>query len=179
MPASEQGVSKSQDRYHLVPRVLCFVTTASGDEVLLLKGAPDKRIWPGKYNGLGGHVERGESVHAAARREIREEAGVEVEDLRLRGVITIETGEPAGIGLFVFTATALGRAIRPSTEGTLEWVPSHRIAELDAVEDLPVLLPHVLSMKDGDPPFSARYTYDTNDKLVIEFFDDTNSNSKL
>ena len=69
MPASDQGVATSQDRYTLVPRVLCFVT--SGDEVLLLKGAPGKKIWPGKYNGLGGHVERGESVHAAARREIR------------------------------------------------------------------------------------------------------------
>src|SRR5574341_1428884 len=90
MPAAAQGTSKSKDRYHLVPRVLCFVTL--GDEMLLLKGAPTKKIWPGKYNGLGGHVERGESVNAAARREIREEAGMEVKDLRLRGVITIETG---------------------------------------------------------------------------------------
>jgi len=170
MPSADQGASKSKDRYHLVPRVLCFVTL--GDEVLLLKGAPTKKIWPGKYNGLGGHVERGESVHAAALREIREEAGVEVKDLRLRGVITIETGEPAGIGLFVFTATALERAVRPSVEGALEWIPAHRIAELDTVEDLPTLLPRVLAMKTDIPCFSARYTYDADDKLLIEFFED-------
>jgi 8-oxo-dGTP diphosphatase len=170
MPSADQGASKSKDRYHLVPRVLCFVTL--GDEVLLLKGAPIKRIWPGKYNGVGGHVERGESVHAAALREIREEAGVEVKDLRLRGVITVETGQPAGIGLFVFTATALERAVRPSVEGSLEWIPAHRIAELDTVEDLPTLLPRVLAMKTDIPCFSARYTYDADDKLVIEFFED-------
>src|SRR5574341_286884 len=173
MPAAAQGTSKSKDRYHLVPRVLCFVTL--GDELLLLKGAPTKKIWPGKYNGLGGHVERGESVHAAARREIREEAGMEVKDLRLRGVITIETGEPAGIGLFVFTATALDRAFHPSAEGTLEWTLIHRIAELDTVEDLPLLLPHVFAMPPDSLCFSARYTYDADDRLVIEFFDAANS----
>ena len=170
MPAADQGIAKSKDRYHLVPRVLCFVTL--GDEVLLLKGAPTKKIWPGKYNGLGGHVERGESMHAAALREIREEAGVEVKDLRLRGVITIETGEPAGIGLFVFTATALERAVRPSAEGTLEWIPAHRIAELDTVEDLPLLLSRILTVRPDSPSFSARYSYSADDHLVIEFFED-------
>ncbi len=177
MPSADQGIAKSKDRYHLVPRVLCFVTLE--DEVLLLKGAATKKIWPGKYNGLGGHVERGESVHAAALREIREEAGVEVKDLRLRGVITIETGEPAGIGLFVFTATALGRAVRPSAEGTLEWTPIHHVAELDTVEDLPLLLPHILAMPHDFPCFSARYTYGADDRLVIEFFDAANSPLQL
>jgi len=167
MPAADQGVSKSNDRYHLVPRVLCFVTL--GDEVLLLRGAPTKKIWPGKYNGLGGHVERGESVHAAAAREIREEAGIQVNDLRLRGVITIETGEPAGIGLFVFTAAARGRAITPSAEGDLEWVPFHKIAERDLVEDLPALLPRVLQMKADDACFSGTYTYNANGKVVTAF----------
>jgi 8-oxo-dGTP diphosphatase len=170
MPAADQGVANSQDRCHLVPRVLVFIT--SGDEVLLLKGAPDKKIWAGKYNGLGGHVERGESVHAAVRREIREEAGVEVTDLRLRGVITIETGQPAGIGLFVFTATALTRAVTSSSEGALEWIPASQLARLDLVEDLPTLLPRVLSMRPADPPFSARYLYNADGQLVIEFFDD-------
>ncbi len=169
MSAADQGLAQSRDRYRLVPRVLCFVTL--GDEVLLLKGAPTKKIWPGKYNGLGGHVERGESVHAAAMREIREEAGVEVKDLRLCGVITIETGDLVGIGLFVFTATALRRAVISSTEGGLEWIPVHKIAELDAVEDLPVLLPRALGMKPDTSCFSAQYTYNANGKLMIEFFE--------
>ena len=169
MPASDQGVSKSKDRHQFVPRVLCFVTL--GDEVLLLKGAPDKKIWPGKYNGLGGHVERGESVHAAAEREIREEAGIEVNDLRLRGVIHIDSGEAAGIGLFVFTATALVRRTTSSAEGALEWVKAQDLAQLDLVEDLPNLLPRVLAMEPGDPPFSAHYAYDTDGQLIIEFYE--------
>jgi 8-oxo-dGTP diphosphatase len=171
MPAADQGVSVSRGRYHLVPRVLCFVM--AGDEVLLLKGAPAKKIWPGKYNGLGGHVERGEAVQAAARREIREEAGLEVTDLRLRGVVAIDTGEPAGIGLFVFTAQpAPGWAaapLRASDEGGLEWVPRRRVADLDCVEDLPGLLARIDSLEPGSPPFSARYHYDEAGRLVMEF----------
>ena len=65
MPISDQGMPKEQ-RYQFVPRVLVFLTC--GDEVLLLKGAPTKRVWPNQYNGLGGHIERGESVLEAAQR---------------------------------------------------------------------------------------------------------------
>lgn len=167
MPATDQGVAKSKDRYHLIPRVLCFVT--HGPDVLLLKGAPTKKIWPNKYNGLGGHVERGETAHAAAEREILEEAGLRVSDLRLRGVITIETGEPAGIGLFVFTAQALRRETVASHEGALEWVPAARVTDFDLVEDLFTLLPRVLALAPDAPPFSARYFYDAGDRLIIEF----------
>jgi 8-oxo-dGTP diphosphatase len=170
MPAEDQGAASAPARYQWVPRVLCFVT--SGDEVLLLKGAPTKRLWAGKYNGLGGHVERGESAHAAALREIREEAGLAVSCLRLRGVIAVEAGAAAGIGLLVFTAEARGRAVTPSAEGTLHWVRPERLAELDTVEDLPVLLPYVLARPPEAPCFGARYYYSADQKLVMEFFDE-------
>lgn len=168
MPAQDQGLAHSKDRYHLIPRVLCFVT--AGDEVLLLKGAPHKKIWAGKYNGLGGHVERGETVHAAAVREIDEESGVPIANLRLRGVVTIDTGQAAaGIGLFVFTAEALSRETRASSEGTLEWVRAADLPALNVVEDLPTLLPFVLGRPLHAPPFSAQYRYDDNQRLVITF----------
>jgi 8-oxo-dGTP diphosphatase len=169
MPASEQGLAASRHRYQIVPRVLCFVL--AGDDVLLLKGAPDKKIWPGQYNGLGGHVERGESPAAAARREIREEAGLEVAELRLRGIITIDTGEPTGIGLYVFTGQALSRDCQASVEGSLEWVPRRRVADLPCVADVPVILERLARVPEaGAPPvFSAHYTYDPDGRLVMAF----------
>jgi 8-oxo-dGTP diphosphatase len=169
MSSDTQGLLPSQKRYHLIPRTLIFVT--AGDEVLLLKGAPSKKIWASKYNGLGGHVERGETVHTAALREIREETGVAVKDLRLRGTIIVDADETAGIGLFVFTATALSREVTASHEGTPEWVRGDQVIHLDLVEDLPLLLPRVLAMKSADPPFTARYSWEANGKLVMEFSD--------
>ncbi len=157
----------SRPRYQLIPRVLCFVT--AGTDVLLLKGAPNKKLWAGKYNGLGGHVERGESIQAAAAREILEESALAVSDLRLRGVITIDLGDEPGIGLFVFTAEAASRAFTASPEGSLEWVPLSRVAALDTVEDLPVLLPYVFGQAAGAAPFSALYRYAADGRLIMEF----------
>jgi 8-oxo-dGTP diphosphatase len=165
MTKSDQGLRQSAHRYKAVPRTLCFIT--QGDEVLLLCGAPTKRIWPNRYNGVGGHVEADEDVYTAAIREMREEAGLDVTDVRLRGIVNIDLNEETGIILFVFTARALGRDVHPSPEGTLEWVKQDRIATLDLVEDLPKLLPRVLAMRPEDPPFFARYHYDEQDRLII------------
>jgi len=168
MGRADQGVGDLSGRYLVVPRTLCFIV--HDQRVLLLRGAADKRIWPNRYNGIGGHVEPGEDVYSAALREIREETGLEVSDLRLRGVVNVCT-DPRGVGvlLFIFTARAPNSEVRPSAEGTPEWVPPDRIGELDLVEDLPVLLPRVLAMGPGDPPFFAHYAYDEDDRLVIQF----------
>jgi 8-oxo-dGTP diphosphatase len=167
VPAAEQGSLQSQDRYQLVPRVLCFVF--AGDRVLLLRGAAGKKVWPGLYNGLGGHVERGESIQAAAEREIFEEAGLRVSRLRLRGVVTIDTGVPFGIGLFVFTALAADGALRASDEGSLEWVPLSGVRALPIVADVAVLLERLTAQPESSPPFSAHYGYGERDELVIRF----------
>ena len=75
MPKSDQGITK--DRYMLIPRTAIFIRRA--DEYLLIKGAPTKRLWAGKYNGIGGHVERGENILFSAQRKWLEETGLLVD----------------------------------------------------------------------------------------------------
>ena len=162
---SSQAPDKA--RYQFIPRVLVFLTR--GDEVLLIKRGADRKVFPNQYNGLGGHVEKGESVLAAARREVQEESGLSPANLWLCAVVAIDTGdEQAGIAMWVFRGEADGEP-RHSPEGEIAWVPVSKIRELDMVEDIPTLLPKVLAMKPGDAPLWGLYTYDKAGNLTTEF----------
>jgi 8-oxo-dGTP diphosphatase len=171
MGRADQGVTQSHDRYRVIPRSLCFIT--HGNEVLLLRGGPHKRLWAGHYNGVGGHIEAGEDVYSATRREIREETGLDVHGLRLCGVAHVNAGDPAvGILFFIFTAQAASQVIGLSPEGTLEWWPVDHLPTADMVEDLPILLPKALNLAPAAPPFFAAYRYDDQDRLMISFAED-------
>jgi 8-oxo-dGTP diphosphatase len=163
MSVSEQGVQG--DRYSVIPRTAIFLR--DGDAFLLLKGSPSKRIWPGRYNGVGGHVDRGEDILTAALRELREETGLEA-SLWLCGTVVVDSGT-VGIGLFVFSGAVTSGELRESSEGKAEWIAFDRIQSLPTVPDVPLLVARILQMNKGDPPFAARSHYGEAGQLVLEF----------
>ncbi len=109
----------------------------------------------GKYNGLGGKMERDEDVATCMKREIREEAGIEVTAMQLRGTISWPGFGPNGedwLG-FVFLITAFtGEPVMRNHEGQLEWVSVGRV--LDACSsDAEIRARALLPMWPGDRYF--------------------------
>jgi len=165
MPVSEQGFSA--DRFQVIPRSLIFVFNSEG-AVLLLKGAPDKKIWAGHYNGIGGHIEAGEDILTSAYRELREETGITGVALRPVGQVMVAVDSKRGIALFIFKGFYAEGELRPSYEGDLEWINLSDLAGLPVVEDLPELLPRVSAHQAADPLIIGKYQYPAG-KLEMSF----------
>jgi NAD+ diphosphatase len=62
----------------ICPAVIVLITNDAGETLL----AHNAHFAPGVYGLIAGFVEAGENLEAAAAREIREEAGIEVCDIR-------------------------------------------------------------------------------------------------
>jgi 8-oxo-dGTP diphosphatase len=167
MGANEQGANATTNRWLTIPRTLSFVL--NGDDVLLMKRAPHKRVFPNCYNGVGGHIERDEDPLTSAKREIKEETGLNVRDLDLCAVYNIDAGEATGIILFVFTAVSESRDVTANDEGTLHWVGRGAIMQLDLVEDLPIILPRIFTRRAGDLPHFVHVSYDAADQIQMRF----------
>ena len=113
--------------YTPIVATLGYVLSPDGKEVLLIHRnarADDPAL--GKYNGLGGKLEPHEDVASGMQRELREEAGIEVQAMTLRATISWPGFGKHGedwLG-FVFVITAFtGESLTSNPEGSLEWVP--------------------------------------------------------
>jgi len=162
--AHDQGADATHGRWLTIPRTLCFIF--NGDDVLLMLRAPHKRVFPNRYNGVGGHIERDEDVLTSARREVMEETGLDIA-LHLRAVYNVDTGGDSGIVLFVFVGHSTTRAVSGDLrEGTLHWIPIADLERYDLVEDVAVILSRVHATI---APLFVHVSYDASDHIVMRF----------
>lgn len=147
--------------YTPILATLGYVLSPDRKRVLLVhRNARPGDLHLGKYNGLGGKMERDEDVATCMRRELREEARIEATSMQLRGTLSWpgfgKNGED-WLG-FLFLVTAFEGTPPPcNAEGTLEWIELERIADLPLWEGDRHFLPLVF---DADPrPFHGVMPY--------------------
>jgi len=130
-----------------------------GDRTLMLERAPRGAadVHAGRWNGLGGKFLPGESPEACLRREVREEAGIDVEDATLKGCITFPSFDGVSdVYTFVFVVTRFrGEPLREGPEGRLHWVATRDLVELPLWEGDRVFLPWL----ERPGTFSATFRY--------------------
>lgn len=134
---------------------LCYVKR-DGRTLMLHRVKKEKDINSGKWIGLGGGLEPGESPEEGVVREVFEESGLVIRNPRLRGFLTFPAFEGFdGEYTFVFTATESDGKLKLCDEGDLAWVDDDRIRLLNLWEGDRVFLKWL----DGPRFFSAKFSY--------------------
>ncbi len=116
----------------------------------------------GKWIGVGGHFEEGESPEDCMKREIFEETGLTAREWRYRGVVTFVSDEFGTEYMHLFTVHGFEGTLRDCDEGVLEWVKKDRLSALPAWEGDRIFLD--LLAKDA-PFFSLKLVY-SGEKLI-------------
>jgi 8-oxo-dGTP diphosphatase len=141
----------------------------AGHTLMLHKARGDQR---GKWNGLGGKFEAGETPQTCARREAYEESGLRVGRVELRGVLTFPLFDGRNDWIvFVFTSNDFSGDLHASDEGELAWIEDERLEGLELYEGDRVFLPWL----DGERGvFSGRFEYGKGGEFLgyeVEFYE--------
>ena len=89
----------------------------------------------GKFNGLGGKMDRDEDISTCMTREIMEEAGITCTKMSMRGTVNWTGFGPNGedwLGFIFRIDEFTGIPFTENEEGPLEWV------DISSLEDLPM-----------------------------------------
>ena len=137
---------------------LCYITDKKKNSTLMLHRIKKENDYhQGKWNGLGGKLNQGESPEECAIREIKEESGLIVKNPLLKGFITFPNFD--GVDdwyVFVFTFDEFEGRLIDSPEGRLEWISNNNLTSLNLWEGDKIFLEWVF----GKKLFSAKFNYE-------------------
>lgn len=120
--------------YKPILATLAYIMSPDHQSVLMIhRNARPDDLHYGKYNGLGGKLELKEDVATGVRREIREEAGIEIEAMSLRGTLNWPgfAGDQDWFAFIFRVDRWSGEPLAGNHEGVLEWVPLARLPTLN------------------------------------------------
>ena len=139
----------------MILATLCYVKR-DGCTLMVHRNKKPNDIHEGKWNGLGGKFEAGETPEECVRREILEESGLVIENPRLHGLLMFPNFKGNDWYVFVYTATEFTGELIDSPEGRLEWIPDEKLTSLNLWESDHIFFPWI---RDGNY-FSAKFDYE-------------------
>lgn len=137
---------------------LCYLENERGEYLMLHRVKKQVDINKGKWIGIGGKFEEGESPDECLRREVWEETGLTLTEFQFRGVVTFLCNDSGSDQLmYLFTATGWTGELNPDcSEGDLAWVPKGQVLDLPIWEGDEIFLK---LLAEDAPPFLLTLDY--------------------
>ena len=135
---------------------LCYLE--QGDAYLMLHRVKKEHdLNQGKWLGVGGKFQDGESPEDCILRECREETGLTLTEYRYRGLVTFVSNEAPTEYMHLFTASAWTGNPPPCDEGELAWIQKSALRSLPLWEGDSIFLD---LLEQDTPFFSLKLRYE-------------------
>lgn len=146
---------------------LCYIKR--DDSILMLHRVKKKNdINKGKWIGVGGHFEDGESPEECLIREVLEETGLKLTSYKFRAIITFIYDKDIVEYMHLYTADEFSGDMIECDEGNPSWVPKSKLLDLELWDGDRIFL---RLLDERDDFFSLKLIYDKNDNLVEAVLD--------
>jgi len=148
----------------MILATLCYIRHEN-QTLMVYRNKKPNDMHAGKWNGLGGKFEPGESPEECIIREVREESGLEIRNPHMHGLLMFPNFKGDDWYVFVFTAKEFsGKLMANSPEGNLEWIPDEKLTALNLWESDQIFFPWL----KRDDFFSAKFIYDGDEMQSYE-----------
>ena len=140
---------------------LCYIE--KDNKYLMLNRTKKKDdINSGKWIGVGGHFEKGETPNECVEREVYEETGLKLIKYCLRGILTFVADSDFVEYIWLYTADEFEGELTECNEGELAWIDKDKVLELNLWEGDKIFLK---LLKEKEEFFSLKLEYEDG-KLI-------------
>lgn len=140
---------------------LCYIEKEN--KYLMLHRTKKKNdINSGKWLGVGGKLEKGESPEQCLLREIKEETGLIAKKYEFRGIVIFNYNDDESLFMYLYTCDDFIGEIQDCDEGELQWIDKEELFKLNLWEGDKIFLELI---KKDSPFFYLTLNYE-NDNLL-------------
>jgi len=138
----------------------------------VLLGMKKRGFGAGRWNGFGGKVHEDETVEEATKREMKEECGLNVENLKEIGVLDFQFKKnPEEIlQVYIYKTDCFSGEMIETEEMKPEWFDENKIPFEKMWSDDPYWFPLFLEGKK----FKGKFLFDDNDQILEKEIEELN-----
>ena len=150
--------------------VICAnVFVVKDNKILMIKRSSKKTFFPCYVQPVGGKVDLNEDPFSAAKRELMEEAHIQVKNLLLKGIVTEIKSKKSNVyntdwQIFQFVGEYNGGDIGTTEEGELMWLTLEEIKKEKLAKSIRMIIDKILD--PNSQIVFAKYVYDENNEIM-------------